>query len=156
MRLELTLNEEAVAVEIEPGEKLPSVLRRLGMKGVRTACGQGHCGSCTILLDGRPVRSCLLFAGQVAGRSVTTIEALARGGALHPIQEAFLEESAVQCGFCTPGMILAAKALLDGNNSPSEEEIRESLSGNICRCTGYGSIVRAVKSAAQKLREERR
>jgi aerobic carbon-monoxide dehydrogenase small subunit len=146
------LNGELTSVQILPDETLLQVLRdKLDMKGVKKGCGEGECGSCTILLDGRPVVSCLLPAAKVAHRNVTTIEGVSHGGKLHPIQEAFLEAGAVQCGFCTPGMILSAKALLDRCPSPSEEEIRTALSGNICRCTGYVQIQQAVKIAARKM-----
>ena len=152
--LEFSLNGEAVATETEPEETLLSVLRnRLKVFGVKKGCGEGECGSCTVLVDGRPMASCLLPAMRAQGREVTTVEGLSRGDDLHPIQEAFLEAGAVQCGFCTPGMILSAKALLDRNHSPAEEEIREGMSGNICRCTGYVQIQEAVVLAAEKMRK---
>jgi aerobic-type carbon monoxide dehydrogenase small subunit (CoxS/CutS family) len=145
------LNGELTSVQILPEETLLQVLRdKLDIKGVKKGCGEGECGSCTVLLDGQPVVSCLLPATKAANRNVITIEGVSEGWKLHPIQEAFLEAGAVQCGFCTPGMILSAKALLDRCPSPSEEEIRTALSGNICRCTGYVQIQEAVKIAAQK------
>jgi aerobic carbon-monoxide dehydrogenase small subunit len=127
----------------------------LNLTGTKEGCGKGECGACTILLDGKPVASCLLPAAKLDGRSVDTIESLkGEDGELHPIQQAYLEEGAVQCGFCTPGMILSTKALLSANGDPSVEEIESALSGNICRCTGYGKIVKAVQSAALMLRSE--
>jgi aerobic-type carbon monoxide dehydrogenase small subunit (CoxS/CutS family) len=149
--IKFNLNGDLTSIQILPEETLLQVLReKLNIKGVKKGCGEGECGSCTVLLDGHPVVSCLLPAAKVANRNVLTIEGVSEGGKLHPIQEAFLEAGAVQCGFCTPGMILSAKALLDRCPSPSEEEIRTALSGNICRCTGYVQIQQAVKIAAQK------
>lgn len=128
----------------------------LQLTGTKEGCGLGECGACTVLLDGRPVNSCLVLAAQADGHSVLTIEGLAPNGELHPLQKAFVECGAIQCGFCTPGMILSAKALLDINPSPSEEEIREAISGNICRCTGYVKIVEAIQKAAAELGKEER
>jgi carbon-monoxide dehydrogenase small subunit len=154
MKLKFWLNGQLTEVEVEPDEPLVEVLReRLKMSGVKKGCGEGECGSCTVLLNGKPVVSCLLPALKAQGQKVTTIEGLAPGDELHPIQEAFLEAGAVQCGFCTPGMILSTKALLDCNPEPGDEEITEALSGNICRCTGYVQIKEAVKLAASKLKE---
>lgn len=139
-------------MEVSVDETLLEVLRsKLKVTGVKKGCGEGECGSCTVLLDGKPVVSCLLPAVKVAGRQVLTIEGLAQGEDLHPIQEAFLEAGAVQCGFCTPGMILSSKALLDECPDPSREEIRQALSGNICRCTGYVQIQEAVQLAGRKM-----
>ena len=150
--LSFTLNAETATVEIEADDRLIDVLRaRLLLTGTKQGCGDGECGACTVLLNGIPVNSCLLPAMKVQGQTVTTIEGLARGDALHPLQESFLEAGAVQCGFCTPGMILSAKALLDRKKNPTEEEIKLALSGNICRCTGYVQIIAAVKIAAAKL-----
>jgi len=152
IRLEFWLNGRLTEVLVEPDEPLLEVLReRLNITGVKKGCGEGECGSCTVLLNGRPVVSCLLPALKAQGQKVITIEGLAGGEELHPIQEAFLEAGAVQCGFCTPGMILSAKALLDLRPDPTDQEITEALSGNICRCTGYVQIKEAVKLAAQKL-----
>jgi carbon-monoxide dehydrogenase small subunit len=128
---------------------LLEVLREeLSLTGTKESCGQGACGSCTVLLDGLPVRSCLLLAVEAEGREITTIEGLSQGEKLHPVQEAFIEHHAIQCGFCSPGMILTATALLEDNPKPTEDEIRHALSGNICRCTGYAKIIGAVKSLA--------
>jgi carbon-monoxide dehydrogenase small subunit len=155
MRCEATLNVNGVGypVEIEPGRSLLSVLRsEVGLTGSKEGCDDSECGACMVLLDGRPVNSCSYLALQADGREVTTIEGLsAADGELHPLQRAFLDQGGVQCGFCTPGMLISAKALLDENPRPSEDEIRLALSGNLCRCTGYSGIVRAVQTAAQEL-----
>ena len=150
MPLCLSVNGEAKQWTVATGDLLLDVLRREGYFGVKRGCEKGECGACTVLLDGKPVNSCLLFAAQVDGREILTIEGLAHGDALDPIQEAFLDHGAVQCGFCTPGMILAAKALLDRHPDPSEEQVREALAGNYCRCTGYRKPVEAVLAAASK------
>ncbi|WP_428849308.1 (2Fe-2S)-binding protein [Thermanaeromonas sp.] len=146
----LKVNGKEVQVEAPAGITLLKLLRDyLGLTGTKEGCGEGECGACTVLLDGVAVVSCLLPAAKAEGREVTTIEGLAQGEKLHPLQEAFISEGAVQCGFCTPGMILSAKALLDNNPRPTKDEIREALSGNLCRCTGYSQIVRAVEKAAE-------
>jgi len=124
----------------------------LGMKGTKKGCDSGHCGACTVIMDGKTINACLVLAVQADGKEILTIEGLSSGGKLHPLQEAFVEEGAVQCGFCVPGMILSAKALLDEKDDPSEEEIREALSGNLCRCTGYVKIIKAVQKAATLMR----
>lgn len=150
-RVTLRVNGEAYDLLTYPHRTLLEVLREdLHLTGAKESCGEGACGSCTVLLDGAPVRSCLLLAIEAEGREITTIEGLAAGGKLHPLQEAFVEHHAIQCGFCTPGMILTAKALLDATPEPTEEEIRRALSGNICRCTGYAKIVDAVKAASAR------
>ena len=155
MKVPATLNVNGVGypVEIEPGRSLLSVLRdEVGLTGSKEGCDDSECGACMVLLDGRPVNSCSYLALQADGREVTTIEGLASAdGELHPLQRAFLDQGGVQCGFCTPGMLISAKALLDENPTPSEKEIRLALSGNLCRCTGYSGIVRAVQSAAGEL-----
>jgi len=150
-RITLQVNGEVHEVYAFPNMTLLEVLREeLHLTGAKESCGQGACGACTVLLDGLPVRSCLLFAREAEGRQVLTIEGLASRGKLHPIQEAFIEHHAIQCGFCAPGMILTAKALLDRTPDPTEGEIRRALAGNICRCTGYVKIVEAIKAAAAK------
>jgi carbon-monoxide dehydrogenase small subunit len=158
MLLKFELNGKQTRIEAEPTLRALDLLRDvLGLTGTKEGCGRGECGACTILLDGRAVNSCLLYAAKLQGRQVTTIEGLSGAGGdapdLHPLQEAFLAEGAVQCGFCTPGMILSAKSLLDRNPDPDVEEIEEALSGNLCRCTGYGKIVKAVQAAAERAPE---
>jgi carbon-monoxide dehydrogenase small subunit len=150
MRLELDVNGERHETEAWGGESLLYVLReRLGLPGSKNACEQGECGSCSVLLDGELVCSCLVLAAQAEGHEVTTVEGLAGGdGRLHRVQEAFARAGAVQCGFCTPGLVVAAAALLDEVPSPDDDEIREALSGNLCRCTGYAKIFDAVRLAA--------
>jgi carbon-monoxide dehydrogenase small subunit len=150
MKLELTVNGEAREADIWEGESLLFALReRLGLPGSKNACEQGECGSCSVLLDGVLVCACLVLAAQAAGREVVTVEGLATNGDLHRVQEAFVEAGAVQCGFCTPGLVVATADLLAHNPRPSEDEIREALSGNLCRCTGYAKIFDAVRLAAQ-------
>ncbi|MEW6276367.1 MAG: (2Fe-2S)-binding protein [Bacillota bacterium] len=155
VRFKATINNRPVDLLIAPNRRLLDVLREdLGLTGTKEGCGEGECGACTVLLDGRPVNSCLVLAPEASGRQITTIEGLAADGRLHPIQEAFLEAGAVQCGFCTPGMILAAKALLDENPRPDGQAIKTAISGNLCRCTGYVKIVAAIRLAAAKLAGE--
>ena len=151
MRLTCTINGEPREVDgLWEGESLLHVLReRLGLPGAKNACEQGECGSCSVYLDGQLVCSCLVLAGQAEGREVTTVEGLAPEGGLSPIQEAFLEAGAVQCGFCTPGLIVATDDLLKRNPEPTDAEIREALAGNLCRCTGYEKILDAVRAAAR-------
>jgi carbon-monoxide dehydrogenase small subunit len=150
--LTFTLNGEQTRVEIEPGELLLDVLRRkLFLTGTKKGCGEGECGACTVLLDGNPVLSCLFPAMKAQGRAVTTIEGVGGETSLHPVQESFLEKGAVQCGFCTPGMVLSSKSLLERRPKPTEQEIKEALSGHLCRCTGYVQILEAVKDAAEKI-----
>ncbi|HAF70958.1 MAG: Aerobic-type carbon monoxide dehydrogenase, small subunit CoxS/CutS-like protein [Acetothermia bacterium 64_32] len=153
MKIYLELNGKQRYEEVAPGESLLSLLRRLGMKSVKQGCATGDCGACTVLLDGRAVRACTVFAPQVRGRRVTTLEGLGDVDDPHPLQEAFVEAGAVQCGFCTPGMIMVAYELLSRNDNPTPEEVREAISGNLCRCTGYVKIVDAILLAAKWKRE---
>ncbi len=147
----LNVNNETYDVVAYPNRTLLEVLRDdLHLTGTKESCGEGVCGSCTVLVDGTPVRSCLTLAVAVEGKEITTIEGLSAGEKLHPIQEAFVNHHAIQCGFCSPGMILTAYALLKENPNPTEDEIRRAISGNVCRCTGYAKIVEAVKSLAEE------
>lgn len=148
--ISFTLNGDHVEVEIEPHLTLLQLLReKLELIGTKEGCGMGECGACTVILDGKTINSCIFPAMEVEGKSVTTIEGLIDAqGNLHPIQKAFIEYGAIQCGFCTPGMVLSAKALLDENSKPTEEEIRNGIAGNLCRCTGYLQIVQAIKAAS--------
>jgi aerobic carbon-monoxide dehydrogenase small subunit len=151
MRIQVTVNGERKEAEVWEGESLLFALReRLGLPGSKNACEQGECGSCSVLLDGTLVCACLVLAGQADGHHVVTVEGLAQDGQLHRVQEAFAETGAVQCGFCTPGLIVATADLLQRTPSPSEDEIREALSGNLCRCTGYAKIFDAVRLAASR------
>ncbi len=152
-----TVNGDSAEFLTEPGATLLDALRDgLGLTGAKEGCGSGDCGACSVMLDGRLVCSCLVLAVEAEGRRVDTIEGMAQGGALHPLQQRFLEQAALQCGFCTPGLLVAAKALLETNPDPTESEIRYWLAGNLCRCTGYDKIVRAVVDAAADLRQVRR
>jgi aerobic-type carbon monoxide dehydrogenase small subunit (CoxS/CutS family) len=155
MRIHLTVNGTGRTWEVAPGDTLLEVLRREGFAGVKKGCGTGDCGACTILLNGRAVNACLVLAAKADGGAVMTIEGVADGERLHPVQEAFLDAGAVQCGYCTPGMVLSAVALLSRNADPTEAEIREAISGNLCRCTGYVKQVEAIQRAAARMREER-
>jgi carbon-monoxide dehydrogenase small subunit len=153
MRVTATVNGEIhEADDVWPGESLLYVLReRMGLPGSKNACEQGECGSCTVYLDGVAVCACLVAAGQAEGRDVVTVEGLADGDALHPVQQCFIDADAVQCGFCTPGLIVATHDLLGRNPAPSDPEIREALAGNLCRCTGYEKILDAVRQAAEQM-----
>ena len=154
MKVSLVVNGSPREVDLPPLSRLLDALRGpLGLTGTKEGCAEGECGACTVLLDGDPVNACLIAIGQCEGRHVTTVEGLAQGGQLHPIQQAFHEEHGLQCGYCTPGMMLTSVALLEENPSPTDEEIRFAISGQICRCTGYQNIVKAVQSAAAVLRE---
>lgn len=147
--IRLKVNGSDYALEVPAHKTLLQVLREdLDLMGTKEGCGEGECGACTVLVNGRPVTSCLMLAAQADGKEITTIEGLAAGGELHPLQKAFIEHGAVQCGYCSPGMILSAKALLDENPHPTEAEVREALAGNLCRCTGYKKIVQAVLAAS--------
>ena len=149
--IKLKVNGAPYEVFVEPWKTLLDVLREeIGLMGVKSGCEEGECGACTVLVDGKAVNSCLMLAPQAQGREIVTIEGLEGEEGLHPLQQAFVEHFAVQCGFCTPGMILSAKALLDKNPHPTEEEVRVTLSGNLCRCTGYVKIVEAVLAASKK------
>ena len=149
MHIDLVVNGESISAEVAPQLSLLEFLREhLNLKGTREGCGHGDCGSCTVLLDGKPVLSCIMLACQAHGRDVTTIEAVAAGEHLDIIQQCFVEKGAIQCGFCTPGMIMVAKALLDEKPHPTREEIRQAISGVLCRCTGYKKIVDAIEEAS--------
>ncbi|MCL6500309.1 MAG: (2Fe-2S)-binding protein [Firmicutes bacterium] len=153
-RITVTVNGVPYTAEVEPRLLLVHFLREtLNLTGTHIGCDTTSCGACTVLLDGLPIKSCTFLAVQADGRSVTTVEGLARDGHLHPIQQGFKEEHGLQCGFCTPGMMLVAKALLEENPDPTEEQIRWAISGNLCRCTGYQNIVKAIQWAARRLRE---
>ena len=147
----LTVNGKSHEVAVAPNETLTDTLRyRLGLTGTKKGCEVGDCGSCTVVMDGKPVNSCLVLAMQAAGRTIDTIEGLETEKGLHPLQEAFVDKGAIQCGFCSPGMILSGKSLLEKNPNPSEAEIRGAISGNLCRCTGYQKIVEAIQSVKSK------
>lgn len=148
--LSMTVNGDAVDVAVVPHATLLEVLRLdLGLLGVKEGCSEGVCGACTVLMNGNPIRACLTPALEADGTEILTIEGLASGGKLHPVQEAFVERGAIQCGFCAPGMILSTKALLDRNPRPTDEDIKSALAGNFCRCTGYAKILDAVRAAAE-------
>jgi len=150
--IELKVNGETYSLEIEPRRTLLEVLREnLGLTGTKEGCGKGDCGHCTVLVDGNPVYSCLTLAVEMEKKDIVTIEGLAEGEKLHPIQQAFVDYGAIQCGFCTPGMILSAKALLNENPTPTEDEIKEAISGNFCRCTGYIKIIEAIQGVVKKI-----
>lgn len=154
MKLEMTINGVARTLEAAADARLADVLRGAGYLGVKQGCHDGTCGSCVVLVDGRAMSSCILLAGQAHGRSIETVEGLGNIDAPHPLQQAFVDEAAVQCGFCTPGMLMSAKALLDQNPDPTDAEIVRALDGNLCRCTGYTKIISGVKRAASILRGE--
>lgn len=155
LRFKAKVNGCPVDLPVDPRRRLLDVLREdLGLTGTKEGCGEGECGACTVLLDGSPVNACLVLAPEAIGREIITIEGVAREGRAHPIQEAFLEAGAVQCGYCTPGMILTAKALLDKDPRPTEQAIKISVSGNLCRCTGYTKIVEAIRLSAARLARE--
>ncbi len=155
-KYELNINGKDIVVEAEKNWTLLYVLREvLDLTGAKCGCNTGDCGACKVIVDGEAVNSCLVQIGKAVGKRIETIEGLARGANMHPIQRAFIECGAVQCGYCTPGMIMSAKALLDKNLSPSDEEITQSISNNLCRCTGYVKIVDAIRKAANMLREEK-
>ncbi len=156
MEIVLTINGKERRVEVVGAETLLDLLRRLGYKSVKFGCGEGACGVCTVLMDGRPVNSCLILAVTAGGREIVTVDDLGTRDNPHLLQTAFVESGAVQCGFCTPGMILASKALLDRNASPTVDEIKQALDGNLCRCTGYVQIIEAVQLAARRIRAKKK
>ena len=147
MEVGLTVNGIGVTLEVDPADRLIDVLRNhIGLTGVKEGCGKGECGACTVIVDGKPVNACLLLAVQAGGKDITTIEGLSPNGRLDDLQQAFVDNGAIQCGYCTPGMIMSAKALLMNESAPSEDRIKDALAGNLCRCTGYVNIVQAIKS----------
>ena len=153
MKVSTTINGDPVDYVCQPGESLLDVLRnRLGLSGAKEGCGTGDCGACSVIVDGRLVCSCLVLGAEAEGKTIETVEGMADGDTLHPLQTKFIEHAALQCGVCTPGFLIAAKALLKKNPDPTEEEIRFGLAGNLCRCTGYDKIVRAVQDAAKEMR----
>ena len=157
LHVSTTVNGDAAEFLTDPGTTLLDALRdELNLTGSKEGCSSGDCGACTVICDGNIVCSCLMLGVEAEGKRVETIEGMAKGGHLHPIQQKFLEHAALQCGFCTPGLIVASKALLDANPDPTEEEARYWLAGNLCRCTGYDKVIRAVLDAAAELRQERR
>jgi carbon-monoxide dehydrogenase small subunit len=157
MKVRINLNGNWVEGETSPDRLLLDFLREdLGLTGTKKGCEEGECGACTVIMDGKTVLSCLTPALKADGAEILTVEGMARGEKLHPLQQAFWEEGAVQCGYCTPGMLLSARVLLDENPAPSVEEVKETISGNLCRCTGYSKIIRAIQVASEKMEKERR
>jgi aerobic carbon-monoxide dehydrogenase small subunit len=155
MHIMVTVNDQKREADVEPRLLLVHFLREnLSLTGTHIGCDTSNCGACTVMLNGKTVKSCTVFAVQANGKKVTTVEGLAKGGKLHPVQEGFWEKHGLQCGYCTPGMMMAGVALLERNPNPTEEEIRRGISGNLCRCTGYVKIVEAIQYAAQKMREQ--
>jgi len=151
IRVVFEINDEKASFDVRPYETLLETLReRLSLTGAKEACGMGSCGACTVIMNGVPVRSCLVLTAEADGAVITSVEGLRQNGKLHPLQQAFMEKGAVQCGFCTSGMIMTAKALLDRNKKPTKKEIIKTISSNICRCTGYKKIIEAVEDAAKK------
>lgn len=152
MKISFILNNEKHTQEVREDMRLLDFLRdEMGLTGTKEGCGEGECGACTVIIDGKAVNSCLVLVPEIDGSEVVTIEGLSRSGELDPIQQTFIDEGAVQCGFCTPGMIMSAKALLDRNSAPSDEEIMEAIEGNLCRCTGYYKIIQAIRKSAESL-----
>jgi len=150
-QIELTVNDVKHEIDVQPWDTLLDVIRdRLGLTGTKEGCGLGECGACTVIMNGKTVNSCLVLAVEADGKQITTIEGLAKGNKLHPVQQAFIDEGGLQCGFCTPGMIISTKAMLDENPNPTEEEIRRGISGNFCRCTGYTKIIKSIQSVSSK------
>jgi carbon-monoxide dehydrogenase small subunit len=154
-QVKLTVNGKAYEISIPPWRTLLEVIREdLKLTGTKEGCGLGECGACTVIIDGRTVNSCLVLATEADGKHITTIEGLAEGEKLHPLQQAFVDHGGLQCGFCTPGMIMSAKALLDENPLPTEDEIKKGIAGNLCRCTGYAKIIESIKAAAEDMGEK--
>ena len=150
-QIEIKVNDVMHEVDVQPWDTLLDVIRdKLGLTGTKEGCGLGECGACTVIMNGKTVNSCLVLAVEADGKQITTIEGLAEGNKLHPIQQAFIDLGGLQCGFCTPGMIISAKAMLDENQNPTEEEIRRGISGNFCRCTGYTKIIQSIQAAVPK------
>jgi len=154
MEISLTVNDEKKRFTIAASDILLDMLRREGYKGVKRGCGTGDCGACTVIFNGEAINSCMMIAAQADGAEITTIEGLTKDGQLHPLQQAFIDHAAAQCGFCIPGMILSAKALLDENPHPAEAEIRENILGNLCRCTGYKKQIEAILSVVKDFRQD--
>ena len=153
IQVEFTVNGKKRLIETMPNRTLLYVLREdLGLTGVKNGCEEGECGACTVLIDGKPVNSCLVLIGQAAEKNIITIEGVAKEGEIHPVQEAYIKNGAIQCGFCTPGFVLSSIALLERNDNPTEDEIKTALAGNLCRCTGYSKIIKAVQYAAEEIR----
>jgi len=151
-QISLTVNQHNYQLTVPPWRTLLEIIREdLGLTGTKEGCSLGECGACTLLMDGKAVNSCLVLATEADGKEITTVEGLAKGNKLHPLQQAFIDHGGLQCGFCTPGMILAAKALLDSNPTPTEGEIKQAISGNLCRCTGYAKIIESIKAAAENM-----
>jgi aerobic carbon-monoxide dehydrogenase small subunit len=156
-QIKIRVNRSEYTLSVSPDRLLLDLLREdLGLTGTKKGCGEGECGACTIIMDGKTVLSCLIPAMKAGGAEILTVEGMAEGDKLHPIQQAFWQEGAVQCGYCTPGMLLSVKALLDENSEPAVEEVKEAISGNLCRCTGYSKIIRAIQVASEKMKKERR
>jgi len=154
--ISLTVNEQIYDISVDENLRLIDLLRdELGLIGTKEGCGEGECGACTVIMDGETVNSCMVMAFQADGSNITTIEGLEKNGKLHPVQQAYIDVGAVQCGFCIPGMVLSTKALLDKNSHPNRDEIREGLSGNLCRCTGYNKMVNATEIAMKVMEEEK-
>jgi carbon-monoxide dehydrogenase small subunit len=154
IKLNMIVNEKPVSIEIKPYARLLDVIREeLGLTGTKEGCGVGECGACTVIADGKAVNSCMVLAASMEGKNITTIEGLMKGDKLHPIQETFVNHNAMQCGFCTPGFIMSAKALLDENKTPTRDEIKVAITGNLCRCTGYEQIITAIEDAAKLIEE---
>jgi carbon-monoxide dehydrogenase small subunit len=150
--IQMNVNGETYKVEVKPHETLLDVIReKVGLTGTKKGCDTGQCGACTVIMNGKAVNACLVLAVESHGKEILTVEGLARDGHLHPLQEAFVQEGAVQCGFCSPGMLLTAKALLEENPQPTEREVKEAIAGNLCRCTGYVKIVKAILTASEKI-----